>query len=431
MMTEEKTIQTILERMKKETSGYWSFDPVKDKELIESISLPVRRALAKTHQLRVEHNNGTVPVGVKLIGLVMDDTKKVVSVKDIPKKLEEMRTLNASSHEAFMPDFTNEILSLFKCAKSWTTEKSVNIRKVGPKGSFKTESTYIEAKEAGFERVFHMNGYADMDVSAFLGEKTVKVDPKTMQNFIVWQPGMLELSMTHGLEKDENGHAVLDEKGNVKVIGAPAILFIDEYAAIPAAVSIVLNRVMEIPKGPGLSRRIELPSDDGRVVRSHPGWCITLSGNTRGKGLDSEHEQGYTAQDIQQDDSLLDRITATFEYGYNLDAEKHIMMNKLGDDMLVSKFIQFVEKARKCYCEGTFQTLMSTRNVVSVCDVIRIYKNEKHEDPVGKALFRTLFSGLYDSEKPRWNEQINLIFGVDIMNKYHNKSKLWKPTIKR
>jgi len=382
----------------------------------------VRSKLAKEHKLVVSHAPDKSVREIHAHGLSSFSSKD----KDKPVKV-----FTQAAHEYIPPYFQDEIYSMFKVAVNHTSEKSVNVMFVGPHGSGKTEMVYFMSPKIGFDRVFQINGREDMDTASFLGDKTVVVDDKTMQNYVSYQRGVIEQAMTHGLEKDENDNVAVDEKtGKVKVVGKPALLFIDEYAAIEPTVNIVLNRLLQIPNHPGQSRVIELDNDGGRKILSHPGFCVVLAGNTLGKGLNSELDQQYTAQDYQQDASTLDRISAVFEFGYNLDAEKKIVISKLGDDSLATKMLEFRNAIRNAYCKRSVETLLSTRLLIGVCDAIRMFKDSGINDAIGKALYRTFFNRVTETEKAAWNEQIKIIFNINIIEKFENSPQMWMPKMK-
>ena len=395
---DEAVVKQIEDKLK--TMNEYNFET----ELVGKIGLPERVELAQ-RGIIIKHDTKQKPcIAYKRDG-AEGVTGSVPALKKAPKAKREIQYVQ--------PEFTSEIKAMLNCATDWVTNRSVNVRFVGPHGSGKTELAGILQSECGFAKIFQINGHADMDSSYFIGEKTVVVDEKSGQNFIKYQKGILELAMTEGLLKDENGDVILDKDGKVQVTGAPAILFVDEYAAIPEHISIVLNRVMEIPRE-GQSRRIELATDKARKVFSHPGFVVILSGNTMGKGCETAKTSGYTAQDIQQDDSLLDRISATFFFGYNLEAEKIYMEDALDDEYQVGQFMKFVETIRKCFIEEKVMTLMSTRAIVNICALAKSYKKNKVLKPLETAIYRSIFSGLREVEKNAWSEVLIASFGYDV-----------------
>lgn len=331
-------------------------------------------------------------------------------------------------HTYEMPDFADEVDCLLSQAMRG---KSHNILLTGPAGCGKSEFVREIAKRNGFGKVFQVNGRDDMDSSDFFGEKTVVVDPASKQNYIEFKKGPLYQAFIEGTEVDENGDQILyddngnrvyDESGNPKVIGKPAVFFLDEFAAlIPSVFLSVFNRAMEIPRKNGASRVIEISADGGKIVKSHPHLVMFLAGNTVGKGTESDSQMGYTAQNNQMDDSTLDRITAFYKFGYNMDAEKNIASTKLNDDKLVSDLCRFRSEIRKQWVNGNVETLLSTRALVQICDLATSFRAMK-KDFLPLAIYRSVFSGLRERECPAWNETIRMVFGVDVLSKYGNRS---------
>lgn len=331
-------------------------------------------------------------------------------------------------HTYEMPDFADEVDCLLSQAMRG---KSHNILLTGPAGCGKSEFVREIAKRNGFGKVFQVNGRDDMDSSDFFGEKTVVVDPVSKQNYIEFKKGPLYQAFIEGTEVDENGDQILyddngnrvyDESGNPKVVGKPAVFFLDEFAAlIPSVFLSVFNRAMEIPRKNGASRVIEISADGGKIVKSHPHLVMFLAGNTVGKGTESDSQMGYTAQNNQMDDSTLDRITAFYKFGYNMDAEKNIASTKLNDDKLVSDLCRFRSEIRKQWVNGNVETLLSTRALVQICDLATSFRAMK-KDFLPLAIYRSVFSGLRERECPAWNETIRMVFGVDVLSKYGNRS---------
>lgn len=429
-MTKKDAIKAIVERVEKASKGVVHFDAKKDKDLIDClVKASVRSELAKKHGLVVSHGASGKPYTVRRMAVVVG--AKAKEGEAAKGKVTKSKTLKGSGvHEYIFPSFTDEVKALFACTEKPEEFKPCNIRAYGPTGSGKSVFFRKLAMEM-FDAYYQVNGHAELDTSVLLGERTIVIDDATQQSFVAHKKGLLEMSMTHGLKRDSNGEVELDKDGKVQVVGKPAMLFIDEYAAIPSCISIALNRVMEIPDEPGESRVLELSTDSGRKVLSHPGFCICLSGNTKGMGLNSEEEAMYSAQAEQQDVSYLKRITASFPFGYNKNAEKRIMMQKLGDDSLVAQFLEFREKIRHAYTERTVETLFSTRDIVSVCDLTRVFTVSGVKEPATKALYRSVFTTLLETERKAWNEQVNAVFGVNMIQKYEQQSEMWMPVFSR
>ena len=428
------SIETKIVDCVNNAGGILQLDAKQHADIISSLAsnTKLRSELANKHRLVVVHDTSVkpaVPIYVKKSGMQIPEAKAVAKATKATTKKAVKKIKQTVEHEYILPNFMDELECLLESGRNWNDEKSINLRFVGPHGCGKTELAVILGERCGFGRVYQINGRADMTSGDLLGEKIVEVDEKSMQSYIKLQRGVLEQALTHGLEKDENGHVVLDKKGNVKVVGAPGLLFYDEYASAPAEVNIMLNQITQIPRKPGQSRELVLTNDGGRVIKGHPGFCIILSGNTNGRGIADESQMVYTAQDSQQDGSFLDRIKPVFQFGYNLNAEKKIMMSKLADDVLVGKLIAFVRDIRKSYEERNSETLLSTRGIVDLCDNIRRYRKKSFEDYVVLAIKRTLVSDLTPNEAGVWAEIIHLHFGVHVGD-LDDMDGMWIPQMK-
>lgn len=305
-----------------------------------------------------------------------------------------------------LPAFTKEVLCLLKCGSDWSHHRSVNLLFTGPHGTGKTEFTSEVASRCGFSQVFHVNGREDMCSGDFLGENTVQIDLKTLQNRIVFRKGPLYRAFVEGTQLDAEGNQVLDANGEPIVIGKPGLFFLDEFAAVlPGVFLSIFNRAMEIPRKPGIGRSIEISMDGGRVVKSHPGFAMVFSGNTVGKGTESESSMGYTAQNNIMDDSTLNRITALYQFDFNKDAEMEIVASAFQDERATMDFLTFVETSRELFYNSRISTLLSTRSIVNIMDVYtRLLAIYPHQAALKTALERSLFTGLRDFEKQAWKE---------------------------
>lgn len=251
--------------------------------------------------------------------------------------------------------------------------------------------------------LYQINCRGDMDSSVFLGEKTVDIDPKTAQNYVRFQRGMVEQAMTEGLAKDADGNEILDENGNPKVVGPAGVLFIDEAAAMPAHVAIALNRLLESDDN---VRTLVIDNDGGRVVKSHPGFRIVFASNTVGRGSSDMASNFYTAQNDALDLSLLNRVAAFFKMGYDRVAEKNILRDKISNDMEVAKLIKFRNAIRDAIRTGKLMSMFSTAHLVHIADNYRIFGD------MPKAIYYTCFHSLLPEEKATWEETITAIYGV-------------------
>jgi MoxR-like ATPase len=275
-----------------------------------------------------------------------------------------------------------------------TDDASHIVQLVGPTGCGKTTLVHYLGREMG-RKVFQINCRGDMGSESFFGEKTIVVDEATGHNVIAYQKGILEQAMTEGL----------DDQGNE--VGAPAILFLDELPACPAHVAQGLNNFMESdnPK-----RTLVLDQDGGRVVKSHSGLRIIVAGNTMGRGAHGS-EAIHTAQMDALDFSLLSRVAVAFRMGYDREVEKHILAEKVGDDRVSQLILKFRDAIRGHIKAGKLTTPFSTRNVVNIADMYRIWGD------VSKAVYQSTFEFLNPEEKATYNETAVAVLGQDLLKK--------------
>lgn len=303
--------------------------------------------------------------------------------------------------------------------------------------SGKTTCVRKVAEDNGFGRIYQQNGTRDMASSTFLGSPTLLIDETSMQSYVSFKKGPLYLAMIHGTEVDTAGNQILydkqnnrvyDESGQPKVIDKPALYFLDEFSVVlPEILTSVFNRALEIPDTIGLSRTIEIAEDGGRVVKSHPGFAVVFGSNLLGKGIENDEQSGYTGQNNQHDDSTLDRIDAVYEFGYNLQAEKQIMIKLLVNDKDTDLLTKFVDKIRKEWSVSTVETLFSTRQLLQLCKQIRLYRDGGLTDAVGRAFYDTVFSSLREKERQAWNQTVNILFGIDILRTYNTNHQMLIP----
>jgi len=246
-------------------------------------------------------------------------------------------------------------------------------------------------------KVFQINCRGDMGSEVFFGEKTVAVDPETKSNIIIYQKGVVEQAMVEGL----------DAQGNE--VGEPAILFIDEAASMPAHVAIGINRLLESDDA---RRTMVIAEDGGRVVRSHSKFRILLAANTVGRGANSAEDAMYSAQMDALDISLLNRVAVVFRMGYDREIEKHILLEKVGDDKVVSQILRFRDAIRGFIKQGKLSSPFSTKRIVDIANMYRVFGD------IGKAIYYTAFEQLLPEEKAVYNEQAVILLGKDLMKDF-------------
>ena len=322
---------------------------------------------------------------------------------------------NVVSHKYRMPDFADQVRGLVR--QSIDGDGMVNLLLQGAMGTGKTEFVYEIAREFGL-KVFQVNGSEGLTMDDFFGTMAVGIDERTQQNYTYFDKGPLYRAFIEGTKVDENGDQVLDENGDPIVVGKPAVFFLDEFAAmLPEVFLGVFNRAMEIPRQSGKGRSIEVSRDNGRVVKSHPGMVMFLAGNTVGTGNGGRFQMGYTAQGNKMDESTRNRVTGFYRFGYNREAEKSVAVSILNDDYETERLMRFRDHARDMFRNEKVETLFTTRSIVATCEVARNFRRNGESDWMANALCVAVLNGLTETDKPAFNEQIRLIWGVDFMQK--------------
>lgn len=293
-------------------------------------------------------------------------------------------------HTYVVPKIAGDMISVLTDSAShvvWLT---------GPTQCGKDRLVHHVGRELG-RKVFQINCRGDMGSEIFFGEKTIVVDPATKQNIISFQKGLVEQALTEGL----------DEQGNE--VGTPGVLFITEAASMPAHVAIGINRLLE---SDDTRRTFVIDQDGGRVVRGHSGMRIVMAANTVGRGATGMEASAYTAQTDALDISLLNRISVCFRMGYDKEVERHILVEKVGDDRIVSMILKFRDAIRDHIRQGKLTSPFSTAHIVHIADMYRIFGN------LGKALYYVMFEFLLPEEKAVYNEQAMAILGTDLIKDF-------------
>lgn len=357
-------------------------DPLQ-KEIIELIESPsVRSKLSRNHNVVTNYHPQTIEINKAGVTKKANQGVGVASSHPAAKL----------RHSYVAPPFHEDVVKVL------TDETPQNMFFVGPTGCGKTEYVGYLGKEVGMAlykkpyTVYHVNGRHDMDTSGFLGDKTIDIDPKTCQNFIKFIQGPVVKAMTHGL--DAEGKEIPGE--------APGLLFIDELAVLPTHILISLNRLLETRNK---QREITIDMDGGRVVKSHSGFRIICAANTIGRGFVSGNDALYSAQGDALDISTLDRLKPIFKFGYNRAAEKSILQEKLADTRKVEQVLNLRNMVRSGLKKGELQTPFSTRTIVSIADMYRIWRD------LSKAVYYAVLTSLPHDEAVKVDEFCHSAFG--------------------
>jgi hypothetical protein len=178
-----------------------------------------------------------------------------------------------------------------------------------------------------------------------------------------------------------------------------------------AEIAIGLNRFLESDSP---RREFTISRDGGRTIWSHSGLRIILAGNTALRGATTDNEGFHTAQMASLDLSFVKRIFCCLSYGYNRAVEKHILLEKVGDDKVVMQILKFRDSIRDQIRAKELVTPFTTKDLIKIADAYRVWKD------LGAALYHTLYGFLLPEEVAKYNEAAMLLSGKDLLKEYHD-----------
>ena len=351
----------------------------------------VRLALSTKSNISVECPKDGSTITFNRIGSMAPSTSKAKTSKPASKaKPKAKPQAKQHQHTYVVPKMSKDIMTAL------LDDASHVLWFAGPTGTGKTVLTHWLCKELN-RVLYQLNCHGSMGHESLFGEQTIEVDQETGQNHIVFKEGIVTKAMQEGLDEDGNE------------VGPAAILFIDEAGALPTNVAIALNRLLESDDP---RRTITLENDGGRIVRSHSKFRIILAANTAGRGATDMSQSLYTAQMDALDISMLNRIKMTFRFGYDRKVEKHILMQKVGNDKVVAQILKFRDAIRDNLRAGKLGTPFSTRTIVDIADGYRLYND------LAKAIYYTTFEAILPEERAIYNEIAVAQLGKDILKDF-------------
>jgi MoxR-like ATPase len=205
-----------------------------------------------------------------------------------------------------------------------------NIFSVGPAGC---------GKSSMFERIFKARGVTPMVVS-FHGEVSVfdLVGGKDLVNgATVWTDGILPICMRKGIP-----------------------MIIDEADATPPDVQFVLHPVL-------MGQPLCLTRNGAEFVNAEPGFMIVATGNTVGRGDDS---QLYVGTNVLNE-AYLDRYGMVFDHWYMPeDEEIRVLVKRTGvHKKTAEKMVKVASSAREAMLADKLSSTFSTRKLLDWCDL--------------------------------------------------------------
>jgi len=144
-----------------------------------------------------------------------------------------------------------------------------------------------------------------------------------------------------------------------KAMQLPVVMLLDEYDAIRADISYVMQPVLE-------GGSLRLMEDGGRMVHPHPDFHIMATANTVGTGDSS----GLYASAVKvQSRASINRFPVFIKVDYlNVDDEMMLVkkfapaLSKQAEQLICS----FLETYREAFADGTIATPISPRNTITI-----------------------------------------------------------------
>jgi len=364
-------------------------------EIIDDLQKARTRLELSRKNIAVDFPNGGSTIVIRRIDVGQKAAvPKAETVTDKSKKAPTATpSLKRHQHTYVVPAIANDMMSILTDSAShvvWLT---------GPTQCGKDKLVDYMCRELG-RRKFQINCHGRMSGVEIFGQKTIIVDPVTKQNIISFQAGQIEQFLKEGL----------DEQGNE--VGPAGILFVNEAAAMPSHVAIGMNRLLESDDP---RRTFVIDADGGRVIRGHSGARIIFASNTVGRGATSMESSAYTAQTDALDISLLNRMAACFQMGYDKEVEKHILAEKIGDDRVAALILKYRDTIRDMIRSGNLTSPFSTAHIVHIADMYRVFGD------LGKAIYYVCFGFIMPEERAKYNETAVAVLGKDLLNDFTAK----------
>lgn len=360
-------------------------------ELSSELGQVINKARIRGYLVTNERIIATIDIPGNNITLVYADDGRENSGNQSQTQPKTMPKVDRHHHTYVAPKFFKDVIDMFNLPEP------IDLLFVGPTGCGKTTFVKWLGDQLG-RKVYLVRGSEELTKEELWGGKTVEIDENSKQNHIVYRRGIVVDAMLEGL--DENGNEV----------GPPAILFVDEFAAIRAEVGLHFNHLA----GCDDARR-DIILDDGSPITSHSGFRMVFAGNTKGRGAADLAQMAYTAQSQALDISTLDRLTV-MEFGYDRRAEKAILQQKTGDDRVTEKVLSIRDQVRQALRQSTLMTPFSTRTIVNVARQFQALKK------LEKAIYYVVMTRLLPEEKTKYNEICFAVLGVDILKTFEDTS---------
>ena len=95
--------------------------------------------------------------------------------------------------------------------------------------------------------------------------------------------------------------------------------------------------------------------------------------------------------------------------GYDKEAEKNILIEKIGDDAIVAKILKFRDGIREQIRAKRLSSPFSTAHLIHIADMYRVFGN------LSKAVYYVVFEFLLPEERKTYNELAFAEFKEDLL----------------
>jgi len=337
---------------------------IEDKELYSRLGGVLRNALLKdkiTYQ-KIDNDKGIFEVS--RAGVSKE------AAPDIKMKKEEVEKkpvdVDITKHSLFLPPNYKRIKSLLE-------DKIPAVPYfIGPAGCAKTTIAEHLANETN-RKYFQFSCTPQTQIVHMMGKTELVTDKVTNQSITKFVLGTILQAATCGLDEDGNE------------VGQAALLCLDEFGSLDEGTALLFN-------GFWTEEQRRHITHEGKTYYCHSNFRVVLTGNNAGRGNNSITQAVYTAQAVMKDASTLDRIYP-FKFGYMVDAEQKIMLQRTRDEAFVANMTKFAAQVRSSIKTGACQTPFTTRTLVKISNAFRVWGD------VGYAVRNAVYDGLANEEE--------------------------------
>jgi cobaltochelatase CobS len=174
----------------------------------------------------------------------------------------------------------------------------------------------------------------------------------------------------------ENGSTFFEKGALIKALQhpRPAVVLLDEMNFIPASAAGLLNRIAEM--------KPFTIGETGELIRPNPWVRLAASGNGVARGDDAPHYRGTQTMNL----ALLNRFYG-MKMGYLDPLKESAMLHTAMPTLhgkLKEKLVEIASVVRAAFEQSTIGTVMSTRSVLDIAQVLldrgeRVYENPLEE----------------------------------------------------